>query len=395
MNILLIEPISIHSIERYLETFESEKWHATLVTVPGSKFDGYHDRFDDVIRISSLDCLPEEVIKHIRPNSFTSVVPGSEFSVPLSEMIAKEIGTPSNKNCNIELFRNKELMRVFFKSNSLPQPRLYASVNSLEEAEQTLEKNNFPVVVKPVDMAGSANVKICHDKAEALDTVERILGYSKSRVTEIGFLQTALIEQAVIGPEFSAEVIIESSEIRHISITKKFLGPYPSCDEVGHLVGSKLPEGLSEKLKFIVASIIKNSGYGLGVIHLEFKFVNDDVYLIEIGSRVPGDYISTLLELKYGLNVEKCFCKLRGGIKLSSTDLGNNQLTSGDSENIYGVKFFFDTPFTLPDQVTLVDMKVSSVERSKGYGVSDRSGHLIFKADRSMQDELNYMLNIN
>ncbi|RXJ67435.1 hypothetical protein CS022_24385 [Veronia nyctiphanis] len=85
------------------------------------------------------------------------------------------------------------------------------------------------------------------------------------------------------------------------------------CDEVGHIVGAKISSGLEQAARDLAIQMMKGTGFQRGVLHLEFKFVNNKAYLIEVAARVPGDNITALVESKYGINLEYCLACLYCG----------------------------------------------------------------------------------
>ncbi|RXJ67604.1 hypothetical protein CS022_24360, partial [Veronia nyctiphanis] len=122
-------------------------------------------------------------------------------------------------------------------------------------------------------------------------------------------------------------------ELLHLSVTEKHL---VGCDEVGHIVGAKISSGLEQAARDLAIQIVKGTGFQRGVLHLEFKFVNNNAYLIEVAARVPGDNITALVESKYGISLEHCLARLYCG-QTVKTYIEQAETKHGE----FGIRYLF------------------------------------------------------
>ena len=115
---------------------------------------------------------------------------------------------------------------------------------------------------------------------------------------------SVLIEQFIEGPEFSVEVIVWQGEPHVLAVTDKKTTEAPYFVELGHNQPSIFPEEIQQKLKDGAIAGIKALGLSNCAAHCELKVQDGEVYLMEIGARMGGDFISTeLTHLSTGIDM--------------------------------------------------------------------------------------------
>ena len=115
---------------------------------------------------------------------------------------------------------------------------------------------------------------------------------------------SVLIEQFIEGPEFSVEVIVWKGEPHVLAITDKKTTEAPYFVELGHNQPSVFPEDIQQKLKDGAIAGIKALGLSNCAAHCELKVQEGEAYLMEIGARMGGDFISTeLTHLSSGIDM--------------------------------------------------------------------------------------------
>ena len=113
-----------------------------------------------------------------------------------------------------------------------------------------------------------------------------------------------LIEQFIEGPEFSVEVIVWNGEPHVLAVTDKKTTEAPFFVELGHNQPSLYSEDIQQKLKDGAIAGCKALGLTNCAAHCELKVQNREAYLMEIGARMGGDFISTeLTHLSSGIDM--------------------------------------------------------------------------------------------
>jgi carbamoylphosphate synthase large subunit len=125
-----------------------------------------------------------------------------------------------------------------------------------------------------------------------------------------------LVEELLNGIEFSVESITHNSETEVIAITRKKNTGKPRFVEIQHSQPSALDDKIEDKIKEITKKALKVLGIKNSPSHTELMIVDGNPYIIEIGARLGGDYITShLVPLSTGYDIVKESVKNAMGIK--------------------------------------------------------------------------------
>lgn len=320
-------------------------------------------------------------------DGYGAIIGAGEYSVILAERLAKELGLFHNPLDRVEAYRNKQAMRHCFGAEGVSQPRLLAKFTSMHEVEAfDWTRQQFPVIVKPVDLSSSFYVRLCDDPDSAKRVYRRIFMHSQS-FSGAEFSAQGLLEEAVFGPEYSVECVIEDGSIVGLFLTTKFLSPYPACDEIGHLSGEPFPSaGFEEMVRSAVRAIVRAWQVCSAVMHIEFKVCGDDIKVIEGACRIGGDMISALVERRYGVSLEECLILLR--CRRDVRAAFSRESREGDGY-FYGIGYLFaenlDAEVAPPVEVLeTVRLAKKASAPGGGLGVEQRLGHRLVRS-RSLE----------
>ncbi len=230
-----------------------------------------------------------------------AVIPGFEYFVPVALHLARYLGLPHAEANDVMTLRRKDLMRLTLAENNIPIPPFHI-IRSLDELNAIMDKIKFPIVCKPIDSAGSVNVKKATTYEEAHIASSRILkgndvlwGHRLSR--------TVLIEEYICGKEYSLEGIVQGKTIIHFSMTEKFVADQSEFVEIGHIVNPPIPAHLKAKVQHYVEQVIRALGINYCPFHAEIRLDDhEEPQLMEIASRLAGDKIGELIYLSTGIH---------------------------------------------------------------------------------------------
>ena len=160
--------------------------------------------------------------------------------------------------------------------------------------EKELSGFSFPIIVKPTDRSGSRNIM----KLESLEGVLEAV----NAACESSFEKKAIVEEFLVGKEYSMETISYNGKHTYLATTKKFTTGAPNFIETGHIQPCDLSDEIIEKAKEIVFSALDALHIENSAGHSEFKVdENGNIRIIEIGARMGGDCIgSDLVYLSTG-----------------------------------------------------------------------------------------------
>lgn len=230
----------------------------------------------------------EEILEKclsIEPDGVCSI--GSDLAVPTVNFIQRALGHDANDEECDRVSTNKFLMREAFRRAGVPVPG-HACVSPCDDLLAAVSEMTYPLIVKPVDRSGSRAVNKIDDRAELRQAVEA--------ASEVSFAGEAIVEEFIVGDEFSCECI--SFEGRHtmLALTRKHTSGPPHFIEHGHDEPSGLDAMTTSLVRDAVFAGLDALGIRYGASHSEFFLTPDgQVRIVEIGARMGGDFIGSHL----------------------------------------------------------------------------------------------------
>lgn len=242
----------------------------------------------------------EDVLKVAREELIDGVIhPCSEVSMNVIGRLNDELGLSGITREQAIRATNKHLMREAFEKGNAPSPKSILT-DSAEDAWEHLQ-NDFSTdgILKPSRNSGSRGIaKVVRDmnKADFINAYNIALNESRDR--------SVLIEQFIEGPEFSIEIIVWNGKVNVLTVTDKKTTGAPHFVELGHNQPSCFSAADVETLKSAAVAGVKALGVNNCACHAEAKLMDGKAYLMEIGARLGGDFISTeLTHLSTGIDM--------------------------------------------------------------------------------------------
>ena len=245
-------------------------------------------------------CNEEKMLKIAREEQVDGVIhPCSEVAMNVMGRINDELHLSGISKEMAICATNKHLMREVFERYGAPSPKSIL-IKDEEDAWQIFcEKFTSNAILKPSRNSGSRGIA----KVEKGITKDAFVELYRRALEESRDHQV-LIEQFIEGPEFSVEVIVWKGEPHVLAVTDKKTTEAPYFVELGHNQPSVFPEDIQKKLKDGAIAGIKALGLSNCAAHCELKVQDGEAYLMEIGARMGGDFISTeLTHLSTGIDM--------------------------------------------------------------------------------------------
>lgn len=251
----------------------------------------------------------EVMLKIAREEGVDGVIhPCSEVSMNVMGRINDELGLSGITREQAIRATNKHLMREAFEKYGAPSPKSILT-ESAEDAWNHLQ-NDFSSdgILKPSRNSGSRGIaKVTRDMPKEEFEKAYYIALEESRDKSV------LIEQFIEGPEFSIEIIVWNGKVNVLTVTDKKTTEAPHFVELGHNQPSCYSAEEVETLKEAAIAGVKALGVNNCACHAEAKLsqVKDEsgkvkvkAYLMEIGARLGGDFISTeLTHLSTGVDM--------------------------------------------------------------------------------------------
>lgn len=268
---------------------------------PGKEFADIFYRVDG----NDYETTKAIAIKHNVSGIVTSQM---EKPMRLMAKLAQELGFIFHSPEVTEKSLDKWLMKKAFIDNNVPcaAGKLFLPEQNITLSE--IEGLKFPLIIKPRAATSSQGVF-------KLNSIDEIHKYRK--ITE-SFSKNGevIVEEFLDGPEFSVETITYQGKTNIVQVTEKFITPFPTTVEMGHLQPAILNIDEIKNISEVVISAVNAIGIDNSASHAEVKLTGDGANMVEIGARLGGDYISSYLTLhSCGVNMDKAAIQVALGEK--------------------------------------------------------------------------------
>ena len=231
------------------------------------------------------------IAKLFQPDAVT--VGMVDIAVLAYAYVTTELGLPGMDMATAVRSTNKFEMIRAFEENHVPHPA-FQYLNH-EDIGKVKIHVKYPLIVKPVDMAGSRGIFLVNNDED----MEAALRES-SKSSDSGDL---LIEEYMDGPEVSVELVVKNGTPHVIQITDKTTSGAPHFAEIGHLQPSQLPENILQQIAEVACDAAKALQLQNSLGHAEIKVTSMGPKMVEIGARAGGDSIGEqLIELSAGVS---------------------------------------------------------------------------------------------
>lgn len=275
------------------------KWQIPLVKKLKSK--GYKvvvlDYYDNQPAYKYADeyCLVdildrERVYEIAKKYSAVAVISDEcDIATPTIAWVSEKLGKPSIGCKMAELYTNKYQMRVFAKKHGLPTP-FFVKCHSVIEAVNEFNKFERKMIMKPLDANSSRGVF-------SIDNVEQIKEHFDEAIKYSKVEKCVLLEEYIDGEEFSIDGIMTPKGYYSMAIAHK--KHYKNNENLDQELLFKYSDATFDYdlLRRTNKKYVEQTGLRFGLTHAEYKYNKRDrqFYLIEIGARGGGNYISGII----------------------------------------------------------------------------------------------------
>ncbi len=199
----------------------------------------------------------------------------------LAAKIREALGVPGMSVADTTPFRDKEEMKRVLDRAGIRTPHHYSCTTS-HAVREAAERIGFPIIVKPIDGAGSADTYRVDDAAD----LERIL-------PRIAHVEEVSVEEFVEADEFTFDTVCANGEVLFYNICAYRPRPLTSRQ---HQWISPVTMALRDPDAAELAGgramgfdVLKAMNFRSGFTHMEWYRKNDgEIVFGEIGARPPG-----------------------------------------------------------------------------------------------------------
>ena len=257
---------------------------------PGHKFaDEYHN-------VSTTD--KEAVLALAKELQIDGILAyATDVAAATAAYVSEAMGFPTSPYKSVDILTNKDKFRAFLEENGFCTPRA-RGYSSVEEAKKDLENFKFPVMVKPVDSAGSKGVARMDDAGQLEELVENALQYSRcTRFIIEEYVEKYRYQIAGDGFSVDGKLVFRCFANEHFS--NKAASPYVP---IGESFPYDMPKEVHEKVHAEIQRLLTLLDMKTQAYNFDIRIDKDyNVYLMEVGPRNGGNMIAQVIEKATGI----------------------------------------------------------------------------------------------
>lgn len=233
----------------------------------------------------------EEMLRVAHEEKIDGVIhPCSEVSMNVMGRINDELHLSGISKEQAIRATNKHLMREAFEVYGAPSPKSRCFTNVEVAWGSFCTDFTGACILKPSRNSGSRGIAKIEENIDG-DEFKRLFEIAKGESRD----KQVMLEQFIEGPEFSIEIIVWNGQVNVLTVTDKKTTEAPHFVELGHNQPSCFSSEIVEKIKVAAVAGVKALGVNNCACHAEVKVQDGQAYIMEIGARMGGDFISTVL----------------------------------------------------------------------------------------------------
>lgn len=250
-----------------------------------SKFDE-NNYLENIIYTGNLEETVAEIERISDIETVLGVIAGSEPGVYLADLLSERLGLETSNGTALSTARrNKFDMLEAIKSAGLPTPLYFASCRLKEINDWVIQNTRFPVVLKPLESAGTDGVFICHNFSEIERAFNKIM--QSINLFEVQN-QSVLVESFLHGNEYVVNSVSchGKHKVNDIWIYKKQEVEGRKIydrEELLDFHGDK-----QEALINYAHQVLDAVGIKFGPSHAEIMLTESGPVIVEVGARISG-----------------------------------------------------------------------------------------------------------
>lgn len=252
-----------------------------------------HKYSDEYCNVSIID--KEAVLKAAQELKIDGILSHAvDPGVVSAAYVAEKMGLPFQ--CSYEvacILQDKSLFRKFLAENGFNCPKAKGYDNA-EDALKDIDYFNWPVIVKPVDSAGSKGVTKVEDKSGLRTAIEFALSASLSK----NFIIEDFLDK--VGAQSSADIFTIDGKLVYPAYSdqlfdKNAANPYTPAIEIWP---ASMEQNFQDDLTAQLQRLFSLLGVKSGIYNVESRVCSDGrAYIMEVSPRGGGNRIAELQDM--------------------------------------------------------------------------------------------------
>ena len=257
-----------------------------------------HKFSDEYVNVSIID--KEAVLAKAQELEIDGILSfACDPGVDTCYYVAEKMGLPGHPSKSVDILQNKALFRKFLSDNgfNVPKAKGYSNV---EDAIFDKDEYRWPVIVKPVDSAGSKGVTRVDSIKDLEKAAEFAISYSKTN----SFIVEEFIQQQGYSSDsdcFSVDGKLVFASFSNQHFDKNANNPYtPSA----YSWPSTMPNEIQSELRKELQRLITLLNLKTSVYNVETRMgIDGKPYIMEVSPRGGGNRLSEMLRYATGTDL--------------------------------------------------------------------------------------------
>ena len=294
---------------------EAHKLGAYVITADYLPDNIAHKYSDEYCNVSIVD--KETVLKAAQELQIDGILSHAvDPGVVSAAYVAEKMNLPFQ--CSYEaacILQDKSKFRNFLQENGFNCPHA-KGYNNMEDAMKDIEYFEWPVIVKPVDSAGSKGVTKVENPQDLAQAVDTALASSISKK----FIIEDFLEKE--GYSVGSESFVVDGKLMYNAFYDQYfddeaINPYTPSAEIWPSV---MKAHHQQEIKSELQRLIELLGITTGLFNVECRVCkNGKAYLMEVSPRAGGNRLAEILNYAADVNINEA--EIRKALGLSVGDI--------------------------------------------------------------------------
>ncbi len=229
----------------------------------------------------------------------------SDITLPTVQAVREAMGLPGLSRLPMEISLNKAEQRRRFEEAGLAQPD-FEEVRTPESASLAARRLGLPLVLKPVDNAGSRGVTVVENAHELASSFQLVLDHSHCG--------SVIIEEFMDGLELTVEGFSVRGEHHILAVSDKFKpeGSYRVATQLAY--PAAIPADAEMRVVELMRAAYTAAGVDNTPTHSEVILTREGPKIVEISCRGGGFYVfSRVVQAASGYDIVGNWTRLCAG----------------------------------------------------------------------------------
>lgn len=271
--------------------------------------------------VTNIDVVISELVKFREEHEIALIFSVSEFGVETAAVASSVLGIKYGTSLvAVKRARNKYLTRQILRDNNIPTPKFFLA-KSKKEIIDNIDKVEFPIIIKPLDAAGSCSVTQINTLEQLNEKIDFAFDNRDSMpVNDHRVDKTReywIVEEYLDGIEISVECCTFDKETTVMAIHDKYCDvcePY-FIERTFVTPPPRFSKNQIKEIEDMAKKVLAAIGYDYGISHVEMKVTKKGPRLLEVNARMGGGLNMESVLRSTGISVLKVLLEIREGKK--------------------------------------------------------------------------------